>query len=298
MTKIGFNNVAPMYTVNKAANTGNIPTNTAPSVMTPQTTKLSNISFGKDLVSKPITLKANEPYLGKSFNVQALGNNPIKIEEVTEENVEELSKSIDIWYQGGAEAAEEAVAKGEPDPRFLHPKVGESMQHYGLEPIDGDYVTHDPEIIEYARQNGLTAYDENGKECFLNRYNGDKAIIESTYTTADGKFLSEVGGLKGTMEATQVKDMQVALLPPGTKVIPLESDNPKTVGVGDVVCCAVKKGKPKNDWYVKPVTEFLKTAKANPEKGNTEFIAALEQYAAKGTKDPDEWAKIVAKFGK
>ena len=153
--------------------------------------------------------------------MQALGNNPIKVEEVTAKNIDELSESIDIWYQGGAEAAEKAVAEGKPDPRFLHPKIGESMQHYGLEPIEGDYVTHDSKIIEYARKNGLTAFDEQDKECFLNRYNGDKAIIESTYTTKDGKFLSEIGGLKGTMEATQVKDMKVALLPPGSKVIPL-----------------------------------------------------------------------------
>lgn len=264
----------------------------------PQMTELPNVSLGRDLISKPIILKANEPYLGKSFDVQALGTSPIKVQEVTAENIGELSKSIDIWYQGGAEAAEKAVAEGKPDPRFLHPKVGESMQHYGLEPIGGEYVTHDPQIIDYARKNGLTAFDESGKECFLNRYNGDKAIIESTYTTKDGKFLSEVGGLKGSMEATQVKDMKVALLPPGAKVVPLESGNPKVVGVGDVVCCAVKKGKAKNDWFVKPVTEFLKTAKANADKGNTELIEALTQFVEKGSKDAGEWAKILHKFAR
>lgn len=263
-----------------------------------QITEMPSASLGRDLVSKPILLKANEPYLGKTFDVQALGNSPITVEAVTAENVGELSKSIDIWYQGGAEAAEKAVAEGKPDPRFLHPKVGESMQHYGLEPIGGDYVTHDPEIIEYARKNGLTALDENGKECFLNRYNGDKAVIESTYTTKDGKFLSEVGGLKGKMEATQVKDMKVALLPPGAKVVPLESGNPKVVGVGDVVCCAVKKGKPKNDWFVKPVTEFLKTAKANAEKGNAELIDALSKFVEKGGRDAGEWAKILRRFAR
>ena len=262
-----------------------------------QMTELPSASLGRDLVSKPILLKANEPYLGKTFDVQALGNSPITVEAVTKENVGELSKSIDIWYQGGAEAAKKAVAEGKPDPRFLHPQVGESMQHYGLEPIGGDYVTHDPEIIEYARKNGLTAVDENGKECFLNRYNGDKALIESTYTTKDGKFLNEVGGLKGKMEATQVKDMKVALLPPGAKVIPLEASNPKVVGVGDVVCCAVKKGKPKNDWFVKPVTEFLKTAKANAEKGNTELIEALTKFV-EGGRDAGEWAKILRRFAR
>ena len=203
--------------------------------------------------------------------MQAIGNSPITVVEVTPENVEKFSKYIDIWYQGGAEKADALVKEGKADPRFLHPKVGESMQIYGLEPINGDYVTHDPQIIEYARNNGLTAYNKDGVECFVNAYNGDKSVIESTYTTADGKFLSEVGGLKGTMQATQVKDMKVILLPVGTKVVPLESGNPKIVGVGDVVCCAVKKGKAKNDWFVKPVTEFLKTAKANPDKGNTDF---------------------------
>lgn len=172
------------------------------------------------------------------------------------------------------------------------------MQHYGLEPIGGQWVTHDPETIEYARQNGLTAFDDQGRECFLNRYNGDKSVIESTYTTSDGKFLNEVGGLKGIMEATQVKDMKVILLPPGAKVIPLESDNPKTVGVGDVVCCMVKKGKPQNDWFVKPVTEFLKTAKSNPEKGNTAFIDALTKFAERGDRDPAEWAKILHQYSK
>ena len=263
-----------------------------------QIKELSNISFGKSLVSKPVTLSAGESYSGKTFDVQALGNSPITVEEVTPENVRELSKSIDIWYQGGAEAAEQTVAEGKPDPRFLHPKVGESMQHYGLEPIGGDYVTHDPEMIEYARKHGLTAFDEQGRECFLNRYNGNKAIIESTYTTKDGKFLSEVGGLKGQMQATQVKDMKVALLPVGSKVIPLEKSNPKIIGIGDVVCCAVKKGKPKNDWFVKPVTEFLKTAKANVEKGNAELIEALTKFVKNGGKNASEWASILKRFGK
>lgn len=264
----------------------------------PQMQEIPNSSLGRDLVTKPITLNAGEAYLGKTFDVQALGNNPIKLMEVTPENVKELSKNIDIWYQGGAEAAEKAIAEGNPDPRFLHPKVGESIQFYGLEPINGKYVTHDPEIIEYARNNGLTAFNEEGVECFKNRYNGNKAIIESTYTNADGKFLSEVGGLKGTMEATQVKDMKVALLPPGAKVIPLEASNPKIVGVGDVVCCASKKGVAKNDWFVKPVTEFLKTAKANVEKGNTEFIEALTKFVEKDCKDAGEWAKILKRFAR
>lgn len=263
----------------------------------PQMTDVPSASLGRDLVTTPTVLKAGEAYTGRSFDVQALGNSPIKLMEVTPENVKELGKNIDIWYTGGAEAAEKAIAEGKPDPRFLHPKVGESMQFYGLEPIHGEYVTHDPQIIEYARKNGLTEVNEQGVECFKNRYNGNKAIIESTYTTADGKFLSEVGGLRGTMEATQVKDMKVALMPTGTKIIPLESGNPKIVGVGDVVCCAVKKGKAKNDWYVKPVTEFLKTAKANAEKGNTELIEALKTFVKNGSK-PSEWAKILKRFAR
>ncbi len=288
----GANHVNNIDTSKKAVNeTAQLADNTRP-----QMTELPRVSLGRDLISKPIELKANEPYLGKSFDVQALGTSPIKVEEVTAQNIDKLSKSIDIWYQGGAEAAEKAVAEGKPDPRFLHPKIGESMQHYGLEPIGGDYVTHDPEIIEYARKNGLTAFDDQGRECFLNRYNADKSIIESTYTTKDGKFLSEIGGLKGSMEATQVKDMKVALLPPGAKVVPLESSNPKVVGVGDVVCCAVKKGKPKNDWFVKPVTEFLKTAKANAEQGNVELIEALTDFVKQGGKDAGEWAKILRRF--
>lgn len=243
-----------------------------------------------------LVLRANEPYLGRTFDVQALGNSPIIVEPVTRRNVNKLSKSIDIWYQGGAQAAKKAVAEGKPDPRFLHPKIGESMQHYGLEPIGGDYVTHDPEIINYARKNGLTAFNKDGQECFLNRYNGDKAVIESTYTTKDGKFLSEIGGLKRKMRATQVKDMKVALLPLGSQVIPLESSNPKVVGIGDIVCCAVKKGKPRNDWFVKPVTEFLKTAKANPQKGNVGLIEALTKFVQNGGKNMGEWLKVLKHF--
>ena len=64
----------------------------------PEITELSNVSLGRDLISQPIVLKAYEPYLGKSFDVQVLGSNPIKIQEVTAENISELSKSIDIWY--------------------------------------------------------------------------------------------------------------------------------------------------------------------------------------------------------
>lgn len=62
----------------------------------PQMTEISNVCYGKDLISTPTVLKANEPYLGKSYDVQGLGNSPIKVEAVTPENVEELSKSIDI----------------------------------------------------------------------------------------------------------------------------------------------------------------------------------------------------------
>ena len=235
MSEIRINPIVPQCGIdapNKAATKASKLSDTS----RPQMSELSNISFGRDLVSQPIVLKAKQPYSGRSFDVQALGSSPIIVEEVTAENIEELSKSIDIWYLGTAADAMEAVAEGKPDPRFLHPKIGESMQHYGLEPIDGPYVTHDPVMIEYARANGLTAFDKQGRECFLNRYNGNREIIESTYTTADGKFLSEVGGLKGRMEATQVKDMKVVILPPGSKVEPLE-DNIKTVGIGDVVCC-------------------------------------------------------------
>ena len=264
----------------------------------PQMSEIPSASLGRDLVTKPTVLKAGEVYNGKTFDVQALGSSPITVEEVTAHNVGKYSKCIDIWYQEGEEAALAKVKNGKPDPRFLHPQVGESIQHYGLEPINGEYVTHDPKILEYARNNGLTAFNEKGEECFINIYNGNKAMIESTYTTADGKFLNEIGGLKGKMEATQVKDMKVALMPVGTKVVPLEKGNPKIVGVGDVVCCASKKGIAKNDWYVKPVTEFLKTAKANAEKGNTDLISALEKFVETGTRDAGEWAKILKRFAK
>ena len=264
----------------------------------PQMSEMPSVSLGRDLVTKPTVLKAGEVYNGKTFDVQALGSSPITVEEVTAHNVGKYSKCIDIWYQEGEEAALAKVINGKPDPRFLHPQVGESIQHYGLEPINGEYVTHDPKILEYARNNGLTAFNEKGEECFINIYNGNKAMIESTYTTADGKFLNEIGGLKGKMEATQVKDMKVALMPVGTKVVPLEKGNPKIVGVGDVVCCASKKGIAKNDWYVKPVTEFLKTAKANTEKGNTDLISALEKFVETGTRDAGEWAKILKRFAK
>ena len=264
----------------------------------PQMTEMPRISMGRDLVTQPAVLKAGEVYTGKTFDVQALGNSPITVEEVTADNVGKYSKCIDIWYQGGEEAAEKMVAEGKPDPRYLHPQIGESIQHYGLEPINSDYVTHDPKTLEYARNNGLTAFNEKGEECFINRYNGNKSIIESTYTTADGKFLNEVGGLKGKMEATQVKDMKVALMPTGTKIVPLENGNPKIVGVGDIVCCASKKGVAKNDWFVKPVTEFLKTAKSNAEKGNTELISALEKFVESGGRDAGEWAKILKRFAK
>ena len=263
----------------------------------PQMSEMPSVSLGRDLVTKPTVLKAGEVYTGKTFDVQALGSSPITV-EVTAHNVGKYSKCIDIWYQEGEEAALAKVKNGKPDPRFLHPQVGESIQHYGLEPINGEYVTHDPKILEYARNNGLTAFNEKGEECFINIYNGNKAMIESTYTTADGKFLNEIGGLKGKMEATQVKDMKVALMPVGTKVVPLEKGNPKIVGVGDVVCCASKKGIAKNDWYVNPVTEFLKTAKANTEKGNTDLISALEKFVETGARDAGEWAKILKRFAK
>ncbi len=265
---------------------------------TAQMNKISSASLDRDLVKEPFFIKAGEDYAGKVFDVQALGSAPIEVEEVTAENVDKYRKCIDIWYQGGAEAAEKAVAEGKPDPRFLHPNVSESIQHYGLEPIGGDFVTHDPQIIEYARKNGLTAFDKDGRECFVNVYNGDKAVIESTYTNAEGQLLKDAGGLKGKMKATQCKDMKVALVPVGTKVKPLNDEAMKVVGVGDVVCCAAKKGKAKNDWFVKPVTEFLKTAKANAEKGNTELIDALSKFVEKGGRDAGEWAKILRKFAK
>ena len=263
-----------------------------------QITELPSESYGRDLVKEPMFIKAGEDYAGKVFDVQALGTAPIEVEEVTAENVDKYRKYIDIWYQGGAEAAEKAVAEGKPDPRFLHPNIGESIQHYGLEPIGGDYVTHDPAIIDYARKNGLIALDAEGRECFINVYNGDRAVIESTYTNAEGQLLKDAGGLKGKMKATQCKDMKVALVPIGTKVKPLNDEAMKVVGVGDVVCCAAKKGKAKNDWFVKPVTEFLKTAKANAEKGNVEFIEALSKFVEMGGRDANEWAKILRRFAK
>lgn len=262
----------------------------------PQMTELPSASLGRDLVTTPIFIKAGEDYNGKVFDVQALGSAPIEVEEVTEGNVGKYSKYIDIWYQGDAQKTAEIIKETGKDPRFLHPQVGESIQHYGLEPIDGEYVTHDPQVVEYARKNGLTAFDENGRECFVNVYNGDKAVIESTYTNAEGVLLKDAGGLKGKMIATQCKDMKVALVPVGTKVKPLNNEAMKVVGVGDVVCCAAKKGKAKNDWYVKPVTEFLKTAKANAEKGNTELIDALTEFANNGSRNASEWAKILQRF--
>lgn len=248
---------------------------------------------GASQVKAPFRLDAGTEYTGRTFGVQCIGDSPIMLEEVTPKNVDELSKHIDIWYQGGKDAALKAVADGQPDPRFLHPQVGESFQHYGLTPISDQYVTKDPEIIEYARKNGLTALNERGEECFLNGYNGNKRIIEETYTGADGRFLSETGGLKGKMQGTQIKDTRVALLEPGSIVKPLGQENMRIIKEGDVVSCLVKKGKAKNDWFVKPVTEFLQTAKKSAENG--ELLSALEDYVKRGFQSAD-WADILKRF--
>ena len=68
-----------------------------------QMTEMPSVSLGRDLVTKPIFIKAGEDYAGKVFDVQALGSAPIEVEEVTAENVGKYRKHIDIWYQGGAE---------------------------------------------------------------------------------------------------------------------------------------------------------------------------------------------------
>lgn len=253
--------------------------------------------LGRDLVNQVKFLKAGESFEGKSYDVQAVGNGKTPLDLVTEDNIAEYSKYPDIWYQGGKENAEEAVAKGEKDPRYLHPHVGGTMQFYGLTPMSDDYVTKDPETIQYCRENGFTAFNENGEECFVNAYNGDRDFIESTYTDDDGNLLKDVGGITGKTEATQCKEMKVILLPVGSKVKPVNDENMRTVGVGDVVCCSAKKRKGKNDWYVKSVNEFLKTAKKNDDYGNTEFISALEEYASLGKRDASAWNKVMKEYG-
>ena len=95
MSEIGINGILPTGGMDTAKKTISEATKLADSAR-PQITELPNVSLGRDLVSQPIVLKANEPYLGKSFDVQALGSSPIKVQEVTAENVGELSKSIDI----------------------------------------------------------------------------------------------------------------------------------------------------------------------------------------------------------
>ena len=95
MSEIRVNDVMSTGNINTAKKAVSEATKLADSAR-PQITELPNVSLGRDLVSQPILLKANEPYLGKSFDVQALGNSPIKVQEVTAENIGELSKSIDI----------------------------------------------------------------------------------------------------------------------------------------------------------------------------------------------------------
>ncbi|MCR5266282.1 MAG: hypothetical protein K6E29_06785, partial [Cyanobacteria bacterium RUI128] len=153
--------------------------------------------LGQDLVKEVKFLKAGEAYTGKAFDVQAIGNNKTPLDLVTKENIAEYSKYPDIWYQGGKEAADEAVRKGEKDPRYLHPHIGGTMQFYGLTPMSDPYVTKDPETIQYCRENGFTGFNANGEECFVNAYNGDKDFIESTYTDDNGNLLKDVGGITG-----------------------------------------------------------------------------------------------------
>lgn len=258
---------------------------------------MSPVFMGKDLVRKIVFLKAGEDFNGKAYDVQAVGNGKTPLDLVTKDNIAEYSKYPDIWYQGGKEAADEAVAKGEKDPRYLHPHIGGTMQFYGLTPMSDDYVTKDPETIQYCRENGFTAFNEKGQECFVNAYNGDRDFIESTYTDDNGNLLKDVGGITGKTEATQCKEMKVILLPVGSKVKPVNDENMRTVGVGDVICCSAKKRKGKNDWYVKSVNEFLKTAKKNDDFGNTQFITALENYAKLGKRDESAWNKVLKEFG-
>jgi len=361
MSISAINGVNTYSSITKSAAAAQAPT-TAQAAIRTQMKGLPVAFMGKDLVSKAsfagavpatsqgggaqsvgeVRIVAGVPYTGKSYDVQALGKNPIKLRLVTEENVEDLRKYIDIWKRNGETEATQAgkLSQSELEKKLagrrLNVQVGESFQYYGLMPIDDPSVTHDADVLEYARKNGLIV-KKDGKEYFKNCYNGDRAIIESTYTK-DGKFLSEIGGLKGTMHAIQVKDMKVAIVAPGTKVASLEDLNRlgkserelfdnlmkrvhsekdlldsnlseeekkligkiqfKTVGEGDVLCCAVKKKKALNDWFIKPASEFLNTAKANPEKGNVEFLKSLGEYVKQTAKKADYWAKIVLKYCK
>jgi hypothetical protein len=294
VTAANFSNV---YSANRVGVSFKGKTNATAPMTSAKGTEFSPAFMGRDLVNQVKFLKAGEAFEGKSYDVQAVGNGKTPLDLVTKENVAEYSKYPDIWYQGGKEAAEEAVAKGEKDPRYLHPHVGGTMQFYGLTPMSDDYVTKDPETIQYCRENGFTAFNEKGEECFVNAYNGDRDFIESTYTDDDGNLLKDVGGVTGKTEATQCKEMKVVLLPVGSKVKPVNDENMRTVGVGDVVCCSAKKRKGKNDLYVKSVNEFLKTAKKNDDFGNTEFITALEEYAALGRRDASAWNKVMKKYG-
>lgn len=267
----------------------------------PQMNELQKTSLGPDLVKEPFFLMQNQEYPGKTFDVQALGDKPIRIVKVTEDNIGEFEKFLDIWYDRGEEGVRAAEKEGLPNPRFLHPEIGGTMQFYDPVPFSDPYVTKDPVMIDLARKNGLTVFNEKGEECFLNRYQGALADIEGSYTV-NGKLLDElggidkVGGVKGEVYAIKASDMKVALLPIGSKVKPRGQENLKIVGIGDVVCCAAKNGKAKNDWYVVPVKEFLKNAKENVKKGNVEFIDALRKFDALGRLDAAEWAKILKRF--
>ena len=294
MTVANFSNV---HSVNRTGVNSKEKMNVTSPVQAGRSAGISPAFLGRDLVNQVKFLKAGEVFEGKSYDVQAVGNGKTPLDLVTEDNIAEYSKYPDIWYQGGKEAADEAVKKGEKDPRYLHPHVGGTMQFYGLTPMSDDYVTKDPETIEYCRENGFTAFNEDGEECFVNAYNGDRDFIESTYTDDNGNLLKDVGGITGKTEATQCKEMKVVLLPVGSKVKPVNDENMRTVGVGDVVCCSAKKRKGKNDWYVKSVNEFLKTAKKNDDFGNTEFISALEEYASLGKRDSSAWNKVMKEFG-
>ena len=208
ITAVSFSNV---HSVNKVGLNSGEKTNATAPMQSNRSAGISPAFLGRDLVNQVKFLKAGEAFDGKSYDVQAVGNGKTPLDLVTKENIAEYSKYPDIWYQGGKEAADAAVAKGEKDPRYLHPHVGGTMQFYGLTPMNDDYVTKDPETIQYCRENGFTAFNEDGEECFVNAYNGDRDFIESTYTDDDGNLLKDVGGITGMAQVVLLVCMLIAL---------------------------------------------------------------------------------------
>ena len=105
MSEIKINSLTPINSVDKAKNLNSESIKSA-DTQRPQMTDLPNISFGKSLVSQPIVLKANEPYTGKSFDVQAIGTSPIMVQEVTEENGSDCYSAIHTYRKLPAEYLE------------------------------------------------------------------------------------------------------------------------------------------------------------------------------------------------